>query len=312
MPWPVGDKIGTVEENNNAVDDYIDYLTNLFNGLDLSNIKIALDCANGATYAAGPRVMERFGADFSVIHNTPNGANINLNCGSTHREDLKEYVLANSMDVGIAFDGDGDRCLMVDDKGNMISGDQMMSICASHMKEQGRLKDNTLVVTVMSNLGLHIMGRETGINIENTAVGDRYVLERMLQIDASIGGEESGHIIFLEHNTSGDGILTALNILAIMAETGESLSALNTKMKVLPQILVNAVVKNENKYNYDKIDEIKSAIEELTKMFDGRGRVLIRASGTEPLVRVMIEGEDLNLIKSEAEKMAVMIESFLG
>ncbi|MDL2248560.1 phosphoglucosamine mutase [Tyzzerella sp. OttesenSCG-928-J15] len=311
-PVPTGSAVGSIEERYDAVNEYIEFLLGIYPSLNLEGFKIAIDCAEGATYKAAPEVFKRLGADVSVLHNKPDGKNINEKCGSTHMGELSEFVKNGSYHIGIAFDGDGDRCLMVDEKGNMIDGDQIMSFCACYMKEEGHLKGDTLVVTVMSNLGLFIMGDENGINIEKTAVGDRYVLERMLEINASIGGEQSGHVIFLDHNTTGDGILTAVSVLNIMKNRNASISALNTKMKVMPQVLVGAKVENSKKYDFDKNEEIKAAIEKLEKMFDGKGRVLIRASGTEPLVRVMIEGEDVKKLEIEANNMKDLIEKHLG
>ena len=312
LPNPTGHLVGSISFKEDATSCYADYITGIFKGLDLSGIKIGLDCAQGATAFAAPVIFEKLGTKLNIIHNKPNGLNINEKCGSTHLEEIGAFVRENVLDIGIAFDGDGDRCLIVNEKGESVDGDEIMSICACFMKENSNLKGNTLVATVMSNLGLFIMGDENGINIEKTAVGDRYVLEKMLEIDASIGGEQSGHVIFLEHNTTGDGILTALNVLNIMVQENKSISALNTKMKIMPQILVGAKVDNSKKNDFDKVPEIQAAIEELDKLFAGHGRVLIRASGTEPLVRVMIEGEDRAQLESEANKMKDLIEKYLG
>ena len=312
LPSPTGHRIGSISVKTDATECYANYITGIFRELNLSGINIALDCAEGATFAAAPMIFEKLGAKLNIIHNNPTGLNINEKCGSTHLEELGSYVLENNFDIGIAFDGDGDRCLLVNEKGESVDGDEIMSICACFMKEKGKLKNNTLVATVMSNLGLFIMGNEIGINIEKTAVGDRYVLERMLEIDANIGGEQSGHVIFLEHNTTGDGILTALNILNIIASEKKSVSQLNTKMRIMPQILIGAKVDNNKKYDFNEVPEIQAAIEKLEGLFAGRGRVLIRASGTEPLVRVMIEGEDRAQLESEAHKMKELIEKHLG
>ena len=311
-----GGRIGRITEDYAAVNLYVDYMVSLFGSPggsgDLSGLKIAIDCAEGATYKAAPAVLRRLGADLQIIHNRPDGVNINEGCGSTHMEAIKKYVVENSMDVGIAFDGDGDRCLMVDEKGREIDGDQILSICAHFMKEQGRLAKNTVVVTVMSNMGLSLMARENNISLKRTAVGDKFVLEKMLNCGAMIGGEQSGHIIFLEANTTGDGILTALNVLNIMKQKGELLSDINIRMKVMPQVLLGAVVSNSKKYDYDKTPEIADAIKALEESYEGRGRVLIRASGTEPLVRIMIEGEDKAKMQAEAEMIKGLIEKHLG
>ncbi|MBE6012666.1 MAG: phosphoglucosamine mutase [Lachnospiraceae bacterium] len=311
LPNP-SENLGRKMLRHDAVLNYVDFIVDQAEDINLEGMKVAIDCANGATYQAAPMVMKNLGADVHTIHASPDGININKNCGSTHMTSLVEYVRDNHMDIGIAFDGDGDRCLMVDENGKIVEGDEMMSIFATYFKKEGILKNDTLVATVMSNLGLFHMGEKNGINIERASVGDRYVLERMLEIGACLGGEQSGHIIFLDHNTTGDGILTAVQMLKIMHKTGKKLSELNTVMKVLPQVLINAKVKEENKKDFDKNDEINSAVAKVSEKFKGRGRVLIRASGTEPLVRVMIEGEDPKELEKEARKVADLIERILG
>lgn len=311
LPNP-SENLGRKMLRHDAVLNYVDFIVDQAEDINLEGMKVAIDCANGATYQAAPMVMKNLGADVHTIHASPDGININKNCGSTHMTSLVEYVRDNHMDIGIAFDGDGDRCLMVDENGKIVEGDEMMSIFATCFKKEGILKNDTLVATVMSNLGLFHMGEKNGINIERASVGDRYVLERMLEIGACLGGEQSGHIIFLDHNTTGDGILTAVQMLKIMHKTGKKLSELNTVMKVLPQVLINAKVKEENKKDFDKNDEINSAVAKVSEKFKGRGRVLIRASGTEPLVRVMIEGEDPKELEKEARKVADLIERILG
>ena len=220
-------------------------------------------------------------------------------------------VVYEGADIGLAFDGDADRLLAVDEKGQRVDGDQIMAIVGNHMKNQGLLKDNTIVATVMSNLGFFLMGKAHGINIEQTKVGDRYVLERMKEIGANLGGEQSGHIIFLDENTTGDGLLSALHLLQVLVETGKSLSELASIMEVLPQALVNARVPNHKKESYMEYPEIAEAIEELSKKFAGEGRVLIRPSGTEPLVRVMIEGKDQEQIEKEARNLAELIQNVM-
>ena len=312
LPVLTGCDIGTIIEDYKAVGLYIDYMANIYKGIDLSRIKIAIDCAEGATYHAAPAILGKLGADLHVIHAEPNGVNINENCGSTHLDAIKKFVVENGMAMGIAFDGDGDRALMVCDKGHEIDGDQIMSICAHYMKEQGILSKDILVATIMSNMGLNIMAEENDIKLEQTAVGDRYVLEKMLEDGAALGGEQSGHIIFLEHNTTGDGILTALSVLNIMHKKNAALCELNTKMRVMPQVLVGAEVSNSKKKDFDKTPKIVEVIAELTKSYAGRGRVLIRASGTEPLVRIMIEGEDLVKMTEEANELKTLIEKYLG
>ncbi len=312
LPRPTNAEVGRKIICDNALNDYIDFLHSTVEGTSFKGMKIALDCANGATHSAAKTIFEKMGANVTVIHNEPDGTNINLNCGSTHMESLVETVKKNNLDIGIAFDGDGDRCLFVDENGKIVEGDEIMSICVNYLKEKGKLKNNTLVATVMSNLGLFVMGEKLGINIEKTGVGDRYVLERMLEKDFVFGGEQSGHIIFLEHNTTGDGILTGLKVVSILAESGKTLSEANCYMEVLPQALVNAKVDNDKKYLYLENSEINKEIEILESKFAGEGRVLIRPSGTEPLVRVMIEGKDKAVIEKEARKLADLIESLLS
>ena len=246
-----------------------------------------------------------------AIHNNPDGTNINANCGSTHMEELQARVVYEKANVGLAFDGDADRLLAVDENGKMVDGDQIMAIIGNYMKRQGRLAKDTIVATVMSNLGFFLMAEQNGINMEKTKVGDRYVLERMKEIRANLGGEQSGHIIFLDENTTGDGLLSALHLLQVMVDTGKPLSELAAIMEVLPQALVNAKVANHKKDKYMEYPEIADAIAELEEKFAGEGRVLIRPSGTEPLVRVMIEGKDQKVIQEEAERLAGLIQDIM-
>lgn len=311
LPKPTGALVGTKVIEKEALDDYISFLKNIAN-VDLSGIKVAIDCANGASYEAAPVTLESLGATVYVIHNEPNGVNINENCGSTHMKDLCEFVKETNADIGLAFDGDADRCLAVDENGQMIDGDKILSICGMNMKEKGILKKNAIVGTIMSNLGLSIMGRKNGIEIEQTNVGDRYVLERMIEKGYNLGGEQSGHIIFLDHNTTGDGILTAIKLLCILKEKGQKASELASVMESMPQVLVNAKVDNAKKNDYMSIEEIKNAIETLNEKFSGEGRVLIRTSGTEPLIRVMIEGKNLKIMEQEAKALAELIEEKLN
>ena len=311
LPRPIGEKLGTKKIRENALNDYMDFLKNTAKDIDLTGLRIAIDCANGATYKVAPLTLSSFGAEVLPIHNTPNGININKNCGSTYMDSLVGYVKQNNLDIGIAYDGDGDRCLVVDENGNILDGDEIMSICGNYLKEENLLNKNTIVATVMSNLGFFIMGKEKGIKIKKSDVGDRYVLEAMLEYGYNFGGEQSGHIIFLDYNTTGDGILTSLQLLKIMKITGKKLSELNVQMKIMPQVLVNAKVSNAKKHTYSLNDTINEEITKLEKKFEGKGRVLIRPSGTEPLIRVMIEGEDEDIIKQEANKIANLLETLL-
>ena len=308
---PTGADIGFKTEKDDALDDYIKFAKSTIEG-DLKGLKIAVDCANGAAYEAAPLALFELEAEVSVIHNEPDGTNINANCGSTHMEQLQKFVVENGADIGIAFDGDADRVLAVDEKGNMVDGDQIMAICALELMKDGKLADNTLVATVMSNLGLFIMAKDKGLNVKQAKVGDRYVLEEMLNNGYTIGGEQSGHIIFLEHNTTGDALVTALQLLSIRKKSGKKMSELAGVMQVLPQVLVNAKVSNAKKYSYMDDEVVSKAITELEAAFKDNGRVLIRPSGTEPLVRVMIEGQDKNFLQEKAVELAKLIEERLN
>ena len=243
LPMPLGGQVGHVTYKYDAKDDYVEFAKSLI-PLDLSGLKLVVDTAEGASYYTAEKTLRSLGADPVMLHNNPDGVNINLNCGSTHMEELKKRVLEEKADLGIAFDGDADRMLAVDELGNVVDGDQIMAICGLHMKKQGTLKNDTIAATVMSNLGFFQMGVREGINIEQTKVGDRYVLERMLEKGYNLGGEQSGHVIFLDENTTGDGLLSALHLLEVITSTGEKLSKLASVMKVLPQALVNARVSN--------------------------------------------------------------------
>lgn len=308
LAFPTGTEIGSITYRTDAREDYVKHATEAI-PVDLHGMKIVADCAEGASYYTSVEALKLLGADVVAIHNNPDGTNINAGCGSTHMEELMERVKAEKADVGLAFDGDADRLLAVDEKGNKVDGDQIMGIVGNYLKEQKKLKKDTIVATVMSNLGFFLMGEKQGIHMEQTKVGDRYVLERMRQIGANLGGEQSGHVIFLDENTTGDGLLSALHLLQVLADTKKPLSELATIMEVLPQALVNAKVPNDKKNSYMENPQIADAIDALTKKFAGEGRVLIRPSGTEPLVRVMIEGRDQNRIQEEAEKLAALIES---
>lgn len=310
LPCPTGISIGTKAFAEDALDDYIAFLRSTTKER-FGGIKVALDCANGASFKAAPIALLEMGAQLCIIHNEPDGTNINEKCGSTHLEDLSALVKENGADVGFAFDGDADRCLAVDENGVLIDGDKLLAICGTDMKERGCLRNDTIVGTIMSNLGLSMMGREKGITILQANVGDRYVLERMMEEGHNLGGEQSGHIIFLDHNTTGDGILTAINFLSVMKRSGKKASELAAVMEVLPQVLVNARVNNSKKELYMEVPEIKKAVEALSEEFAADGRVLIRTSGTEPLVRVMIEGKDQEKMQKEAEKLAAFIEKKL-
>ena len=310
LPSPTGIGLGTKGYAEEALDDYLAFLTKTTTE-KFGGIKVALDCANGAAYKAAPLAMLDLGAQLCIIHNEPDGTNINDKCGSTHMDDLKAMVVENGADIGFAFDGDADRCLAVDEEGNLIDGDKILAICGLDMKQRGCLEKDTIVGTVMSNLGLTMMGRENGIEILQTAVGDRYVLERMLADGYNIGGEQSGHVIFLDYNSTGDGVLTAIQLLSVLKRSGKKASELADVMQVLPQVLVNARVNNAKKNNYMDDEVVRKGIEELEQEFSQDGRVLIRTSGTEPMVRVMIEGKDIEKMDKAARKLASLIEERL-
>lgn len=304
---PVAGEVGRKIRIENPVRKYMDFLKDTVN-VDFKGLKVAVDCGNGAVYKAAPELLNELGAQVYVIHNDPNGININVNCGSTKPEEIQKLVLETGADIGLSFDGDADRLIAADENGNIVDGDHVLAICGISMKEKGNLKSNTVIGTVMTNMGLDICLGEKDINIIKTNVGDRYVLEEMLSGNHSIGGEQSGHIIFLDYNTTGDGLLTAIQLLSVMKEKNTKLSKLANVMKVMPQVLVNARVAEDKKKAYMEDETIRNKIEDIEKHFDGKGRVLIRPSGTEPLVRVMIEGENLEELKMHANELAALIE----
>lgn len=310
IKFPIGPGVGKVKYRTDAREEYINHAVRAV-PVDLSGFKIVVDCAEGAAYYTSVEALKELGGNVVAIHNNPDGTNINSGCGSTHMEELQARVVYEKANVGLAFDGDADRLLAVDENGKVVNGDEIMAIVGNFMKAHGLLKKDTIVATVMSNLGFFLMGEKNGISIEQTKVGDRYVLERMKEIGASLGGEQSGHIIFLDENTTGDGLLSALHLLQVMVETGKTLSELAGIMEVLPQALVNARVADYKKDKYMDYPEVAEAIRELEAKFAGEGRVLIRPSGTEPLVRVMIEGKDQGLIRQEAQKLANMIQDVM-
>ena len=308
---PVGKDVGRVHTKKSGMQDYVDYIRSTVDG-DFSNLKIALDCANGASFECAKLLFDSLGAKAEYICNTPDGCNINDGCGSTHTQKLSEYVKNGGFDLGLAFDGDADRLLAVDENGTPVDGDKIMAICALELRKQGKLKKDTVVATVMSNLGFFNALKANGIKYEQTTVGDRYVLENMLANGYCIGGEQSGHIIFLDYNTTGDGLMTAVRLTCALRDSGKKMSDLASVVEILPQVLVNARIKNENKNTYMEDKEIADAIRKIEEKFAGNGRVLIRPSGTEPLVRVMLEGKDKSEIKEEATALAKMIEERLG
>lgn len=309
------DKIGVSEICYDLVEEYAKFFKDTFETtigkLDKKDFKVVIDTANGATYQVAEMVFKSLGIDYTIINHEPNGININQNCGSTHLEMVKKYVIDHHMNLGIAYDGDGDRCLLIDEKGNEIDGDKCLAIVSHYMKEKQTLKQNTLVATVMSNLGLKKYCENHQVNFRQTKVGDRYVLEEMLKNGYNLGGEQSGHIIFLDYNPTGDGILTSLMMIQILLEKKLSASELCKIIHIYPQVLINAKVNSSKKYDYENDEEIKHNIESLEREFSGNGRVLIRPSGTEPLVRVMIEGENQTYIQTKAEELVELIEKKL-
>ena len=311
----VNDKIGVSEIRTDLLDEYVYFFRKHFEEeleqLDTENFKVAIDTANGATSVVAEKVFKVLGINYSIINNTPDGININENCGSTHLEGLKKYVVENKLNLGIAYDGDGDRCLLVDELGNEIDGDKILAVISNRLKSIGKLNKNTVVATVMSNLGLKKYAENNNLNCVQTKVGDRYVLEEMLKNGYNLGGEQSGHVIFLDYNPTGDGILTSLMFIQSMLESKKTASEICEIINIYPQVLINAKVASDKKYDFDKDEEIIKNIKLLEEEFSGNGRVLIRASGTEPLVRVMIEGENQDYIRKKAEDLAKLIEERL-
>lgn len=307
-------EIGVYDLETELEEEYINFFVDIFkdrlNAKNTREFVVGIDTANGATYKVAEKVFTKLGIKYKIINNNPNGININEKCGSTHLENLKELVKTEKLDLGIAYDGDGDRCLAVDEKGNTIDGDVILTIISDKLKAEGKLKNNTLVATVMSNLGLNKYCIEQGMNIKQTKVGDRYVLEEMQKNDYNLGGEQSGHIIFLDYNPTGDGILTSLMLIEAILNKGVSASEISKLITIYPQVLINAKVKEEKKLEYQKDRIITEEIEKLEKS-DEIGRILIRPSGTEPLVRVMIEGKDEVYIKQKAKELAKLIEERL-
>ncbi len=306
-----GDSVGILEDGTELVGEYIEYLKSLLE-LDLTGIKIALDCGNGALSKLAPKVMEDLGAEVFAINTEPDGRNINRNCGSTNPELISNLVKETGSFLGFSFDGDADRIIATDEQGRYIDGDHMLAIFARALKGKSQLNNNTVVGTVMTNIGLDIYLESIGVDIVKTAVGDRYVLEEMLANDYVVGGEQSGHIIFLKHNTTGDGLATGLHLLELILESGMKPSELNDLMTNYPQVLINANVDNAKKYKYLENKTVKEAIEKIETEFGKSGRVVIRPSGTEPLVRVMIEGKEQDEITKVAKELAELIEKELS
>ncbi len=302
--------VGRIYHYENAAKTYSDYIKNIADA-DVSGLKVALDCANGSASATAKELFSSLGCECMLISDSPDGTNINKNCGSTHIEQLQEFVRNNKCDAGFAFDGDADRCLAVDENGELIDGDKLIALNALEMKKKGILKNNTAVVTVMTNIGFRHFARENQINTEFTGVGDRYVLERMLEGGFNIGGEQSGHIIFLDHATTGDGQLSAVKTLCVLADSKMKMSELASVMEVYPQVLVNVKITAASKGKWKTIPEITDAVNRCETELGDDGRILVRESGTEPLIRIMIEGKDTDEIRRLADSVADIIKENL-
>jgi phosphoglucosamine mutase len=308
---PIATEVGKAYRIDDAVGRYVVFLKSTFpKELDLTGIKIVLDCANGAAYKVAPAVFEELGAEVIPVGVKPNGTNINAGCGSLHPEVMSELVKEHQADLGIALDGDADRVIFCDEFGNVVDGDQIMAICATEMLQQNQLKNNTLVATVMSNMGLDIAMRKAGGKVIKTAVGDRYVVEEMRRGGYNLGGEQSGHMIFLDHITTGDGVLSALQLLAVIQSRGKTLSELAEVMIPLPQVLLN--VRVAQKQDIMAVPEIAALVQDIEQKLGDDGRLLIRYSGTEPLLRVMLEGQDKYEITTWAKEIIDAVERKLG
>ena len=309
------EKIGVAEYCFDLMNEYIYFFRKHFDDSIEKHLRddfvVGIDTANGATSVVAEKVFKDLGINYKIINHTPDGININDNCGSTHLGNLKKFVVENKLSLGIAYDGDGDRCLAVDENGEEIDGDKLLAIISSSLKKKGKLNKDTIVATVMSNLGLNKYAESKGLQLIQTKVGDRYVLEEMLKEGYNLGGEQSGHVILLDYNPTGDGILTSLMLIQTILEENKKASELASMIKLYPQVLINAKVNADKKYDYEKDEDIKKAIADLEKEFAGNGRVLIRPSGTEPLVRVMIEGEDQAYLTKRAQEIVNLIEEKL-
>jgi phosphoglucosamine mutase len=308
IPYPTGTDIGNLDRGEGLVEKYIDYLVSTID-VDFSGLRVGLDCANGAAYHVAPEVLKRLGAEVVEINNHPAGHKINLNCGSTHPEVIRDLVLREKTDLGIAHDGDADRVIMVDELGNIIDGDRIMAICALELLKNKKLRGETLVTTAYSNLGLKEVVEKNGGRIAITDNGDRYVLREMLDKGYNLGGEQSGHIIFLDFNRTGDGVLTAIQTIAIIRRSGKKISELAGEMEPWPQRLVNVFANNKDWESSEKIQEVIGYADE---RLGDEGRIFVRASGTEPVLRVMLEGRDEKLLKELEETIVTTIEEELN
>lgn len=304
-------EVGRITHYSNAQTDYVRYIMKCIKG-NLTGLRIAIDCANGSASATARRLFEGLGASVLVMNASPNGVNINDNCGSTHINNLMQYVVDKKCHAGLAFDGDADRCLAVDEKGELVDGDKLIAICAKAYKECGKLKKNTAVVTVMSNLGFKYFAKNNGITMQTTKVGDRYVLEKMLEGGYNLGGEQSGHIIFLDEASTGDGQLSGAKVLEILAESGKKMSELASVMEHFPQVMINVKIDPRNREVWKNDSQITDLIEQYENELGESGRILVRESGTEPLIRVMLEGKDFKKINEYAVAISDKIKERTG
>ena len=313
VPYAIAsdENIGRVIHCDTGADDYVEHVAKSI-GYDLEGMEIALDCSNGSSSRTAEKLFTKLGAKVHMLFDESDGININKDCGSTHINKLQNYVREHKLCCGLAFDGDADRCLAVDEKGNLVDGDYLIAICAKDMKDRGVLKKDAVVGTVMTNMGFNKFCAENGMNFVSTKVGDRYVLEAMLREGYNIGGEQSGHIIFLDYATTGDGQLSGAMILSIMKRTGKNLSELAKVMERMPQVLINVKVSAEGKLSFYTDKEVKAEINRISEILGDRGRILVRVSGTEPLVRVMLEGENLEEIQNLAEEAAQVVRERLA
>ena len=305
IPFAKRDAIGRTVDYAAGRNRYIGYLISLATR-SFKNMRVGLDCANGSASAIAKNVFDALGAETHVINNTPDGLNINTNCGSTHIEGLQKYVVENHLDVGFAYDGDADRCLAVDSEGKLVDGDKILYVCGKYMKEQGTLFNNTVVTTVMSNFGLYKAFEREGISYEKTAVGDKYVYENMSQNGHCLGGEQSGHIIFSKHATTGDGILTSLKLMEVILEKKETLAKLADEVQIYPQVLKNVRVKDKEAAQSDR--EVQAVVQKVSDTLGDTGRILVRPSGTEPLIRVMVEAPTDEICGKYVAQVVEMIE----
>ncbi len=308
---PIGGEVGTIRQIENASRQYIDHIKNSIDS-DLSGLNIAIDCANGSASATARTLFSELGASIFVLSDSPDGVNINKDCGSTHTEALAKFVVENHLDCGVAFDGDADRCLCVDENGELIDGDKIMAICSLDMKQRGVLNKNTVVGTIMSNFGFSKFCEENDIDFVATKVGDRFVLEEMLQNGYSLGGEQSGHVIFREYATTGDGQLTSVQLLSLLKRSGKKLSELASVMKRYPQSMINVKISKQGKLKFYTDAEVVRAIDKAEKELSGSGRLVVRPSGTEPLLRVMVESLDADQADRVAKEVAEVIVNRLG